>query len=94
MPTIRSIKLSENQSPAPRDRFIYQFNFYNNVNGSINDRFHSPITNINVYRHILGFEKTFFNKRTSIGVRLPIDTVTADSPLPRIGIDLDRRSAT
>jgi hypothetical protein len=85
VPSIRSIKISENQSPAPRDRIIYQFNYYENVNGSVNARFLSPISDIRVYRHIFGFEKTFFDGMTSLGIRLPLNTVTADSPLPNIG---------
>lgn len=85
VPSIRSIKMSENQSPVPTDRILYGFNYFNNVNYSINQRFRAPIRNIEVYRHILGFEKTFFDGATSIGVRFPINTITADSPLPGIG---------
>lgn len=85
VPSIRAIKISENQSPAPRDRMIYQFNFYEDVNGAINSRFLSPITDVKVYRHIFGFEKTFFDGMTSFGMRLPLNTVTADSPLRDVG---------
>ncbi|QDV37164.1 hypothetical protein [Tautonia plasticadhaerens] len=85
VPSIRAIKISENQSPAPRNRLIYQFNYYDDVNGSVNDRFRSPISDVNVYRHIFGFEKTFFDGMTSVGMRLPLNTITANSPLRGVG---------
>ncbi|RUL88362.1 hypothetical protein [Tautonia sociabilis] len=85
VPTIRAIKLSENQSPAPRSRLIYQFNFYNDVNGTVNQRFGAPISDIRIYRHVFGFERAFLDQMASFGMRLPLDTVTGDSPLPNIG---------
>ncbi len=85
VPSIRGIKIAENQSPVPRDRVFYQMNYFNNVNESINQRFGFPLSGVQVYRHIFGIEKTLFNKKSSIGVRLPLNTVTGDSPLPGIG---------
>jgi hypothetical protein len=85
VPSIRLVKISENQSPIPTDRILYDFNYFNNVNYAINQRFLSPISNIGIYRHILGFEKTIFGPNASFGVRFPINTITADSPIPGIG---------
>jgi len=85
VPSIRSIKIAEDQSPAPRDRLIYSFNFYDNVNESINRRFLAPISDIRAFRHILGFEKTFLDRRASLGLRFPILTVNGNSPLPTVG---------
>lgn len=85
VPSIRSIKMSENQSPVPTDRILYSFSYFNNVNYAINQRFQAPISNIMIYRHIFGFEKTLFSENFSVSVRFPINTITADSPLPGIG---------
>jgi hypothetical protein len=79
---VRGLKISENQSPRPQDRFFFTFNYFANVNGSLNERFGAPVNDIRVYRYILGFEKTFDNGNGSIGVRLPIDTLTSNSTVP------------
>jgi hypothetical protein len=81
VPSVRGLKIAENQSPRPQDRFFFSFNYYANVNGSLNERFGAPVNDIRVYRYILGFEKTFDNGNGSIGLRLPIDTLTANSTL-------------
>ncbi len=79
---VRGIKICENQSPFPQDRIFFSFNYFNNVNGDVNSRLGSPITNINVYRYILGFEKTFLDKRASIGMRVPLDNLTSNAVIP------------
>lgn len=78
-PTLRVLKISENQSPRPQDRIFYSFNFFEGVNDSINTRLNSPTNNMRVFRHIFGFEKTFNDANSSIGLRLPLNTLTADA---------------
>jgi hypothetical protein len=85
VPSIRSIKICENQSPIPTDRIFYSFNYFNQVNYGINRQFNAPISDINIYRHIFGFEKTFWDKRASFGLRPAINTVNANSPIPGVG---------
>ncbi|WP_435019965.1 hypothetical protein TA3x_001571 [Tundrisphaera sp. TA3] len=80
-PTVRGFKIGENQSPQPQDRVFYSFNYFSNVNGEVNSRFDSPVGNLRVYRQIFGFEKTFDSARGSFGVRLPLNTLTADSTI-------------
>ncbi|MEW4568316.1 hypothetical protein AB1L88_10650 [Tautonia sp. JC769] len=75
--SIRGIKLSENQSPIPQDRVFYSFNYYKDVNESINESLNIPFRDINVYRHVLGFEKTYLGGLGSFGLRVPIETVSA-----------------
>lgn len=70
-------KISDNESPRPQDRFFTSFNFFNNVEGTANSRIGSDIGNINVYRQVLGFEKTFFDGNASIGMRLPFNLLDA-----------------
>jgi hypothetical protein len=80
-PTLRVLKISENQSPRPQDRIFYSFNFFDGVNDSINTRLNSPTNNMRVFRHIFGVEKTFNDARDSVGLRLPLNTISADSRL-------------
>lgn len=66
---VRRFKLSENNSPIPRDRFIANYNFFNDVIGGIGD----------VNRYAFGFERTFHNGNSSIEVLFPFaSTLAAD----------------
>jgi hypothetical protein len=83
-PTVRAFKISENQSPRPQDRFYFDFNFYNNVNKAANAFDGVPIKNMQAYRYLFGFEKTFDAGMGSFGLRFPINNLTAD-PISRPG---------
>jgi len=85
LPSIQQLKISENQSPRPQDRIYFSFNSFNDVNGSLNDRFGSQFSDINVYRYVLGLEKTFFEGRASVGLRLPINNLSSKASLPGFG---------
>ena len=85
VPYVRALKMSENQSPLPQDRVFSSFNYFNNVNGPINGRFGAPVSGIQVYRYILGFEKTFLDGNASIGVRDSINTLSSSSPIKSLG---------
>ena len=71
--------MSENQSPRPQDRVFFSFNYYSNVNDTINRRDLSPITQMGPYVYNFGVEKTFNQGMGSIGIRLPLDNLTANS---------------
>ncbi|HUG67252.1 MAG TPA: hypothetical protein VMM76_05855, partial [Pirellulaceae bacterium] len=58
---VRRMKLSENNSPIPRNRFIANYNFFNDVIGGIGD----------VNRYAFGFERTFLNESSSVEVLFP-----------------------
>jgi hypothetical protein len=77
--SVRTFKASENQSPRPQDRIYFDFNYYNNANDAINRRDLSPITQMKVYTYLFGVEKTFNGGLGSIGIRVPIDNLTANS---------------
>ena len=81
VPSVRGFKIAENQSPQPQDRVFYSFNYFADLNGQVNRALDSPVGNLRVYRHIFGFEKTFDEGRGSIGLRVPINTLTADSTI-------------
>ena len=81
--SVRGLKISENQSPAPQDRVFYTFNFFAEVNQHLNQKFEASVDGLRVYREVLGFEKTFHDGDGSFGVRLPINTVSANSTTHR-----------
>jgi hypothetical protein len=70
-------KIADNENPRPQDRVFTSFNFYNNVDGIANSRLGSDIGTTNVYRQVIGFEKTFLGGNASIGMRLPFNLVDA-----------------
>lgn len=78
-PSVRGFKIAENQSPMPQDRFFFSFNYYNDVNKTLDKHFQAPIQGIEIYRYVFGYEKTFNNGMGSVGIRLPIDNVYAQS---------------
>jgi hypothetical protein len=78
-PSVRNFKVSENQSPRPQDRVFFDFNYYNNVNSAINTAERTPIDHMKAYTYMWGFEKTFDNGNGSIGLRLPLNSLTANS---------------
>jgi hypothetical protein len=62
----RRFKISENTSPLPRDRVYYMFNGFQQAGITADNRV------IDVNRHTLGGEKTFWDGGASIEVRMPI----------------------
>ncbi len=83
IPAVRGVKISENQSPRPQDRIYYSFNYFQGVNDQVNQRLQAPIGYTQIFRNIFGFEKTFLDGQGSLGLRMPLDTVTAASAVPK-----------
>ena len=77
--SVRGLKISENQSPAPQDRVFYSFNFFADVNQHLNQKFEASVDGLKVYREVFGLEKTFKDGDGSFGVRFPINTVSANT---------------
>src|SRR5262249_54780112 len=67
VPSIRNIKISEDQSPRPQDRVYAMFNYFQGVNDQVNQRLRAPIGYTQVFRYVGGFEKTFADGQGSIG---------------------------
>jgi hypothetical protein len=82
---VRGLKIAENQSPQPQDRIFYSFNSFQNLNARLNKDFGVPFEHLKAYREIFGFEKTFNSGKSSFGMMLPLNTVTADSALEGLG---------
>jgi hypothetical protein len=72
------IKIGDNESPRPMDRVFFTFNYFDNLHtpGGFNDptvrSAYTPGQSSNVYRELIGFEKTFADGNASIGMRLPV----------------------
>ena len=76
---MRNFKFSENQSPRPQDRIFFNFNYYNNMNDTLNRLDQSPVTQMKAYVYNFGVEKTFNDGMGSVGIRVPLDNLTANS---------------
>jgi hypothetical protein len=57
-------KLSEQNSPLPRDRIFFDYSFFNNAYVAASPR--------DVQRFAPGFEKTFFDRLCSVEIRVPM----------------------
>ena len=56
------MKIAEGESPQPLDRVFYRFNWYNNVApAQWTGLPTATIHDVNLYRNVLGFEKTLFD---------------------------------
>ncbi len=66
------VRIQDNNSPLPKDRVFFDYNFFHNV----------PLnaSGVDVNRFAPGFEKTFLNKMASIDVRIPM-ALTLDSSI-------------
>ena len=42
VPSVRGLKVSENQSPRPQDRVFFTFDYFSNVNGALNLKLGRP----------------------------------------------------
>lgn len=85
VPWARGFKIADNMSPRPMDRIFFTFDYFNNLGGQYNAHFGNNIRNQQVFQEMFGFEKTFWKGKASVGVRLPLNTLTADSPYSGIG---------
>jgi hypothetical protein len=85
VPSLRDFKIADHESPAPLDRAYVAFNFFNNVSAATNRGLDSDVRDQRVYRETFGLEKTFLDERASVGLRLPVNTLTGDSDVPGLG---------
>jgi hypothetical protein len=72
------VKIAEGESPRPVDRAYYRFNYYNNIDQAEARNPSRSFHNVNLYQNVFGFEKTFFDRSVSLGLRVPFYTMTAD----------------
>lgn len=68
--TCSRLNISENNSAVPVDRFYYSYRHFRN---STNNRLFQFAESFDVDRHTLGLEKTFWDGRGSLELRVPIE---------------------
>ena len=73
------VKIAEGESPRPMDRVFYKYNYFNNLEKTRWNVPTEPIHNIDLFRNTFGMEKTFFDEKVSLGVRVPFNTIDAES---------------
>ncbi len=61
----------------------FTFNYFQGVNDQVNARLQAPIGYSQVFRYIGGFEKTFLDGQGSVGFRVPLDSITANTASSR-----------
>jgi len=81
------VKIAEGESPRPIDRVFYKFNYYNNLNKPRWADPTEPFHNVDLYRHVFGLEKTFFDQRVSVGLRIPFYTLDAEAKDSHLATD-------
>lgn len=79
VPSVRGVKIADNENPEPQDRLYFNFNYYNDLNGPVNDALGIDVHNIQAFRYTFGLEKTFFDGWASIGFRLPLNNLSTES---------------
>jgi hypothetical protein len=70
-------KVAVNENVRPEDRVYFTYNGFFNVNDRVNAANGVDVGTINIHTETVGIEKTFFDRNASIGLRLPLDTLTA-----------------
>jgi hypothetical protein len=73
--------MADNQSPRPQDRVFFAFNYFGDLQQSPG----SGLRNVQVYREFFGVEKTFLDQNTSVGLRMPLNSITASGIMPGQG---------
>jgi hypothetical protein len=75
------LKVAEGASPRPIDRVFLDFNYYDNLG---RQNLTAPLHEVDLYRYVFGFEKTFLDGKASVEVRVPFFTLdaqaTSDAP--------------
>jgi hypothetical protein len=79
VPRSRGFKIDDNENPDPQDRTYFTFNYFNDLNAAVNQRLGGAIHNINFQRETFGLEKAFCCDTMSFGLRVPVNTVSAQS---------------
>jgi hypothetical protein len=73
--------MADNQSPRPQDRVFVAFNFFDDLGQPAGSGLHE----VKVYREFFGAEKTLFDGNASIGLRVPLNTISARGLMPGLG---------
>ncbi len=75
-----TFKVADNESPQTQDRFFINYNYFNDLNGSVPGG--GPNFHLQLNRETIGFEKTFLDGLTSVGLRVPVFQSSGSVPVP------------
>ncbi len=79
VPSVRSFKMGDMQSPQPQNGFYYGFNTFQNLYRPINRSLGGNVTDIQVSRNTIGIERTVLDEYTSVSLVLPFYSASARS---------------
>jgi hypothetical protein len=83
-------KISENDSPIPRDRVFFSYNHFQNAVQVSETAFGQNTPSVfrqePIDRYTMGFEKTFFDGSSSVEVRMPLQG-TINAQLETVGLN-------
>lgn len=76
--------MGENDTPRPTDRVYFSFNYFDELNKAANRSAGADLRDVGIFRETFGLEMTFLDGDASLGLRLPLNTLTTDSTDPRM----------
>ncbi len=79
VPSVRTFRISENNSPMPQTSDTFTFNYAYNLFDVINTRTADGIQHTRIHREVFGFEWADEEHRGSFGLRLPLNTYYAQN---------------
>lgn len=82
VPSVRSFKMGDNQSPQPQDNFFVSVAYFSNLYGPINRQLGADLSGMQVTRTNVGVERLICDEHTSVGLVMPTYTVSATSGVP------------
>jgi hypothetical protein len=85
VPSARYFKIADDDSPEPRNRTYFSFNYFYNLDGAVNQLAGGGIQHTRIHREIFGWEWADAAGDASVGLRLPLDTYNAANTVP--GLD-------
>jgi hypothetical protein len=85
VPSARSFKIADDDSPQPQNRSYFSFNYFYNLDGAVNQFAGAGIQHTRIHREIWGWEWADAAGDASFGLRLPLNTYNAANTVP--GLD-------
>jgi hypothetical protein len=85
VPSVRYLKISDNGSPQPQSSSSITFNYFYNLDGTLNQAAGDGIQHTRIHREIFGVEWAADDGSASLALRLPLATYNAASNVP--GLD-------
>lgn len=85
LPSVRYFKIADNGSPRPQTASYFSFNYFYDLDGTVNRAAGADVQHIRIHREIWGVEWASSEGDCSIALRLPLNTFNAANRVP--GLD-------